>query len=127
MPVAATPFTSHLRGWAKRDEVAVCVYVCVCVCGRGCVLSPQLNPHQAADSSSLRSAGELANHMEELTLFLRTLLQDPASKILLQALQVQTYCHMKRGSSMKGTQFQHFDFPVWPHLVVGLRISMEQH
>ncbi len=61
------------------------------------ILSPQLNPHQAADSGSLRSSGELANRMKELTLFAHTLLQDRASHILLQAPQVQIHYHMKKG------------------------------
>ncbi len=48
------------------------------------ILSPQLNPHQAANSGILKSGGELANRMKELTLFARSLLQEAASQILLQ-------------------------------------------
>lgn len=44
------------------------------------ILSPQLNPHQAADSGSLRSGGELAACVRKLTLFARN---PPASEILL--------------------------------------------
>lgn len=59
----------------------MCLYVYLCVCVSGGVsvahqtfiLSPQLNPHQAADSGSLRSGGELATRMKKLTLFARTL------------------------------------------------------
>lgn len=43
------------------------------------ILSPQLNPHQAADSGSVGSGGELANRMMKLTLFAHSLLQDRAS------------------------------------------------
>lgn len=78
------PFKSGRRGmrWRRaRDCMCLNVLSCVCVCERGGVsvahqtfiLSPQLNPHQAADSGSLRSGGELATRMKKLTLFARTL------------------------------------------------------
>ena len=95
----------------------------MCVCGRGCVccvvdtfiVSPQLNPHRAADSGGLRSGGELANGMKVLTLLAHSLLQDSASHTSLQAPQVEIHSQTERF-------FFFFPFPVWPYLLVGLRI-----
>lgn len=99
--------------WAGR--ASECVHACVCG-GRGCVrfvsfiLYPQLNPHQAADSGSMRCSGELANCMKDLTLFAHTAPQDTAFQILQQALQVQVHYHMKKTCSVRSTQSQYSCF-----------------
>lgn len=82
-----------------------------CVWGKGvCILYPQLNPHQAADSGSMRCSGELANCMKDLTLFAHTAPQDTAFQILQQALQVQVHYHMKKTCSVRSTQSQYSCF-----------------
>lgn len=110
----------------------MCVRACVCVCGgRGCVrfvsfiLHPQLNPHQTADSGSMRCSGELANCMKDLTLFAHTAPQDTAFQILQQALQVQVHYHMKKRLLSEEYAVPVLLFPMCPHLVVGIMISME--
>lgn len=77
------PFKRWGKGeWGGREWETVCVCVCVeggvSVVRQSFILSPQLNPHQAADSGSLRSGGELATRMKKLTLFAHIL-----SEILL--------------------------------------------
>lgn len=86
MPVNRNTLHEPFKRWGKGEwggreweTVYVSVWKGECLLyGQSFILSPQLNPHQAADSGSLRSGGELATRTKKLTLFAHIL-----SEILL--------------------------------------------